>query len=153
MNNKPTVDLHNAEIVKRGNYGDVIKQIIADGGCPFCEGNLKKYHPKDILITGEHWLVTENAWPYKGVKSHFLFISRAHVEKIEDVNSDSWQEFHILWSRIIKKYKITGASLLMRSGNTDQTGASVNHLHAQVVVGEERKKDSETITAIVGFKK
>ena len=35
---------------------------------------------------------------------------------------------------------------------TDFTGASVAHLHAQLVSGGRREADSELIRALVGFK-
>jgi hypothetical protein len=42
--------------------------------------------------------------------------------------------------------------LVLRSGLTDFTGASVAHLHAQLISGGRRGADGELIRALVAFK-
>ena len=50
----------------------VMKQIQKDGVCPFCREHFETYHTKPILFETNHWVVTENAWPYPDTKHHFL---------------------------------------------------------------------------------
>ncbi len=150
---KHTVDAANAAIAKRSNYSDVIASIIEAGHCPFCQEHFLQYHTKPILRTGTFWLVTKNAWPYEGTTQHFLLVSIPHVEAIEDVVEDSWAELHTHIAYLKKKYKMQGVSLLMRSGEPSMTGASVRHLHAQLLVGVKRNTNTSPITALVAFKK
>lgn len=147
------VDLTNATISKRSNYGDVIASIIKAGHCPFCTDNFLKYHTKPILRTGTYWIVTKNAWPYEGTSHHFLLVSVPHIESIADASKESWDELRAHIAYLQKKYKLKGKSLLMRSGEPSMTGASVRHLHAQLIVGRPRDKHTSSITALVGFKK
>lgn len=42
---------------------------------------------------------------------------------------------------------------MIRSGDTKITGASVNHLHAHLIVGVQRTNKTRLVNALVGFKK
>ncbi len=150
---KQGVDTQNALIVKRNDYVDVLNKILDEGFCPFCEENLLKHHQKPILHKSKHWLITENSWPYKGTHYHFLFIPRIHMETIEAMPTEVWTDLQKQYVKIITEHHIVGATLMIRSGHTNMTGASVNHLHAHIIVGSERTKDTEPIKALVGFKK
>jgi len=149
---KKQVDIKNAGVIKRDEYVKVLEKIIEEGGCPFCEGNLMRHHREPILSKGKHWLVTKNAWPYEGAKHHFLLISNTHIESIEDASPDVWSELHEHWNKLQNKFQLEGATLFIRSGDTKMTGASVCHLHAQIVAGKPRGDDSSAITALIGFK-
>lgn len=150
---KRGVDTQNAMIVKRNDYMEVLNKILDEGFCPFCEENLLKHHQKPILYKSKHWLITENSWPYKGTRYHFLFIPRMHMETIEDMPAKVWADLQKQYARTVAEHSITGATLMIRSGHTDITGASVNHLHAHIIVGSARTKKTKTIKALVGFKK
>ena len=150
---KQRVDVKNAEIVKRSDYVNTLNAIVAAGFCPFCEKHLFKHHQRPLVYKSKHWLVTENSWPYKGSKFHFIFITRSHVEKTENVSHEVWIDLYKLYKKIIRRNNIKGATLMVRSGDTRFTGASVNHLHAHLIVGVPRMKNTKAIKALVGFKK
>lgn len=150
---KRRVDTENATVVKRNDYGDILKKIVDGGFCPFCEEHLFKHHRRPLIYKSKYWLVTENAWPYTGTRLHILFIARPHIETTEEMPSVMWNELHKFYRTLIRKYKIKGATLMLRSGDTKLTGASVNHLHAHLVVGTTRTEKSKPIKALVGFKK
>ena len=57
---------------------------------------------------------------------------------------------HIKWAN--KKFKIPGASFIMRFGDHNYTGATITHLHAHIVSGHKQKKNSEAIRSSIGFK-
>lgn len=150
---KRRVDPGNALVVKRSDYVRTLNAIIAGGFCPFCEEHLFKHHKRPLIYKSKHWLVTENAWPYEGAQFHFLFIARTHTEKTESLSTLMWTDFHKLYKKLVKRYGFDGATLMMRSGNMKITGATVNHLHAQLIVGSPRTKKTSPIKALVGFKK
>lgn len=145
------VDIENAGVVPRDDYQKVLEQIIAEGQCPFCEQHLMRHHREPILWKSSHWIVTRNAWPYVGTSNHFLLIAREHVERIEDMSREAQAAFFDEYARIIDEFSLIGATVLWRSGSSEMTGASVHHLHAQIVVGHPRTSQSEAITALVGF--
>ncbi|MFZ2167647.1 MAG: HIT domain-containing protein [Minisyncoccia bacterium] len=148
---KRQVDKANSTIAKRGDYTKTLDAIIAGGFCPFCEEHLLKHHTRPVLHKNKHWLVTENAWPYPGARFHFLFIPRTHVETIEDVSPAMWTDFQKLYRKTVAENKIKGATLMLRSGDTRFTGASVNHLHAHLISGSPRTKNSKPISVPVSF--
>lgn len=148
---RPQVDVENSQIAPRKDYTETLKEIVAQGFCPFCEEHLLKHHRKPILFRSESWLVTENSWPYEGTRHHFLCIALPHVEKIED-SPTLLTDLQRVYERIVTTYNMDGATLMIRSGNTRVTGASVAHLHAHVIVGKEREQKSEPLRAVVGYK-
>lgn len=150
---KQRVDTTNANIVKRAEYASTLDAIIAEGFCPFCEKHFFKHHRKPIIFSNKQWFVTENSWPYEGVTHHFLFVTRSHVEKAENLSPAAWTDLQKLHKKIVQRYTLKGATFMMRSGDTKFTGATVNHLHAHLVVGKARTKNTKRIEALIGFKK
>jgi ATP adenylyltransferase len=145
------VDITNSGFQERGNYTDVLKKITKDGDCPFCEKNILLNHTKPILFKNKSWVVTTNAWPYEGTKHHFLLIVRRHIERAEDATPEEWNQLGDAYKKLCTDFKIKGATLGMRSGDTKYTGASVRHLHAQIIVGSARKENSKTLNLLAGF--
>ena len=146
------VDVQNAMTRARGDYAQTLAKIEADGVCPFCEAHLPKHHKNPILFRNAHWIVTENAWPYDGTRHQFVIINRDHIESAAELPSGGWETLGSAYRRLVEEYRLEGATLLLRSGMTDFTGASVAHLHAQLISGGRREADSELIRALVGFK-
>lgn len=135
----------------------LMKKIEADEVCPFCPENIKKYHPKPILKKGKYWFVTENMNPYNGTKLHLLFIYKDHIADISQLNSlhmaelmDLAKEFWISDDYI----KLSGGGLFMRFGDSDNTGATVSHLHAHMIAGEASLDDQniEPLKVRLGYK-
>lgn len=148
---KKFVDLTGAQ--GRAQYVETIKQILSDGVCPFCTKNFLRYHTRPILRRGKYWLVTENMNPYHGSKNHYLFVSTKHVESPDKLPPQGWGELqgHIRWLK--NKYRLPAGSFFMRFGDTRYTGASVAHLHAQLLVGSRRSRGTEPISVVLGHKK
>lgn len=134
MNNSG-LDLKNA---RKEKQIAVMKKIIADGVCPFCHDFVGKekpaYHSNPILVETDFWVATRNAWPYDHTKEHLILVIKRHILNPEEMKGE---EILDLWN-IIKEVKqelgITHSTLLMRSDTTGKTGATVQHLHAQLVV-------------------
>ena len=146
------VDVQNASTRAGSGYAQALAKIEEAGICPFCEEHLPKYHGKPILFGNAHWIVTENAWPYEGVRHQFVLIAREHIESAEVLPPEAWETLGRAYRRLVADYGLKGATLLLRTGMTEFTGASVAHLHAQVISGGARRADSELLRALVGFK-
>lgn len=131
----------------------LMERIQKDGICPFCQEHLTVYHPKPILHETTHWSITENMTPYEGAKHHILFISKEHVTAPWELSEESKSDFFeaIRWAT--EYTKTSGASILMRFGDTEYTGSSVHHLHAHLVVGVAKEDDSEPLKVKLGYKK
>jgi diadenosine tetraphosphate (Ap4A) HIT family hydrolase len=122
----------------------VMEQIQKDGVCPFCMDHFRKYHKRPILREGNHWVLTENQWPYDGTRVHLLLVAKTHITSPEKMSPEMTLELwdHFRWA--IAEFKIKGGALFMRFGNTRFTGGSVSHLHAQILT-----KDSAAENPII----
>lgn len=130
--NKAGIDIRFA---KTSDYRRTLEKIIDTNKCPFCPDNFK-YHKKPILKKLNGWVVTENSWPYKNTKYHFIFIPERHLENFSDITIKDFATIKELVDWIIKKYKIKGGGVTMRFGEQKYTGATVHHLHLHLIVPE-----------------
>ncbi len=117
----------------------VMQQIIDDGVCPFDEDYLETYHTLPILRRGEFWTLTPNRWPYEYTRVHLLAIARRHAESLDELPEGAGEELfdHVRWA--MQEYDIEFGGLALRFGNVQHNGASVNHLHAHIIVPAKDK--------------
>jgi diadenosine tetraphosphate (Ap4A) HIT family hydrolase len=127
-------DFVNLDNARHDDQRDVMKGIAQDGVCPFDEEYLANYHKQPILRRGKYWTLTLNQWPYEHTRVHLLAIARLHVESLDALDAAAGEELfaHAQWA--IKEYNIDFGGLAMRFGDVKQNGASVNHLHAHIIV-------------------
>lgn len=124
------VNLDNARLdVQR----EVMQGIIDDNVCPFCVDSLRKYHKRPIIETGEHWMLTENQWPYVNTRFHYLMIAIQHIESILDVGPGAFEELGEMSKLVLRMENTDYGGLAMRFGDITKTGATVGHLHAHIM--------------------
>ncbi len=133
--NKSGLDLKNA---RRKKQIEVMKKIIADGICPFCHDFSDKikpaYHSNPILAETDHWVASRNAWPYEKTKEHLILVIKRHILIPEEMTNEEALDFWKIIKEVKEKLSIKHSTLLMRSDSTGKTGATVQHLHAQLIV-------------------
>lgn len=134
----------------KGEYENVINDIEQKGKCPFCPDNFK-YHKKPILKKIGTWFVTENSWPYKNTKYHFIIINTIHKEHWGELTTKDFKSIQDLVNWTIKNFKIKGGAFAMRFGDTDFTGATVSHIHAHIIYPKtDKSKKSITVNFPIG---
>ncbi|MEX1014041.1 MAG: HIT domain-containing protein [Candidatus Paceibacterota bacterium] len=131
-------------------YSKTIKKIKEDGVCPFCSDQLKKYHKNPIIFENDYWLATKNMYPYEGAKVHILIIHKEHISLIKNINNEGWSNLQNIILKIQEKFSLKGGSFFIRFGDTKMTGASVSHLHAQLVSPEEEEENKKPIIVRLG---
>ncbi len=131
---------------------DVMQRIKNDKVCPFCEEHFLKYHTKPIIKKGTHWIITENFQPYEGTKHHLIAVSRKHVTSFAELSAAAHAELLKLFIEQMKARGISGGAMFMRFGDTDYTGGSVEHLHAQLISGAKRDGKREGLPVYLGYK-
>jgi len=144
------VDIANARVEEQRQ---VMKKIIADGDCPFCMENLKKYHPEPIIKETDHWLLTENAWPYENTKHHLLAISKTHFENLVGFTPEIGTDLTQLLAWVEKEYQVPGGGIAIRFGDTNYSAGTVLHLHVQFIVPDIDKPDFEPVRFKIGKNK
>lgn len=129
----------NMDNARHDDQRQVMQDIQDAGVCPFDEEHLIKYHTPPILRQGKHWTLTPNQWPYEHTRVHLLAIARQHVESVDELPDGAGEELfeHMRWA--IKEYNIDFGGLAMRFGDVKHSGASVNHLHAHIIVPDKDK--------------
>ena len=144
------VNIDNTAHRPTDTYGNVINQIQKDGVCPFCPESLAKYHKNPILKEGKFWLLTDNLYPYEGAKYHELLIHKEHITSFSEISKEAWDELKDFITSFTDEKKIPGGTFFMRFGDTRYTGASVNHLHANLVSPDGEDGDRKPIVARIG---
>jgi len=132
---------------------DVMTQIQKDGVCPFCMEHFLKYHSKPIIDENENWVVTENMSPYEGSVHHFLFVCKRHFTLPTEMNDSEKKDLFDLVSVMVLKHNIIGGTILLRFGDIRYTGATVDHFHAHLVVGDTCDEGREPLKKKIGYKK
>lgn len=125
-------DFVNQQNARPGAYSEIIKKIADEKVCPFCPEHLAEFHKRPIE-PWTHWLATENMYPYKPNKHHLIFIHKAHIQHIAEIAPEAWAELGEIIREQTAKRNITGGTFYVRFGDTRYTGASVNHLHANLI--------------------
>lgn len=144
------VDLDNSRLDEQRK---VMEHIIDNAECPFCLGNLKKYHKQPILKEGKFWIITPNQWPYENTKLHLLAIYKTHAETLSDMDPAAGEELIRLFSEIETEQNIPGGAFSVRFGNTNYSAGSVKHLHAQLFVPDITKENFEPVRIKIGKNK
>ena len=147
---KTFVDLKNAGSRPDDTYKKIIRKIRQDGVCPFCPAHFTRHHTKPVIQNGRYWILTDNLYPYKGAKDHILLIHKTHIESISDISHDAWNELLELTQKEIKKRSVRGGTFYIRFGDTTYTGASVTHLHANLISPDISNKNRKPILTRVG---
>jgi diadenosine tetraphosphate (Ap4A) HIT family hydrolase len=142
---KSFVNLKNAATRSDRIYKTIVQKIMDDGVCPFCPEFLTRYHKKPVIKTGKYWILTDNMYPYKGARHHILLIHKKHIEYISQISSPAWRELAKFIRAETKKRNIAGGTFYIRFGDTAATGASVRHLHANIIAPDMRKKNRAPI--------
>ncbi|GMU74437.1 MAG: hypothetical protein AMXMBFR44_6340 [Candidatus Campbellbacteria bacterium] len=112
----------------------VMDRIVQAGVCPFCPEHLERYHKEPVLEENGSWVLTKNQWPYQNTDVHLLVILKRHAEHLYEITEEEW---HDLWSLLVWTnvyFAENGGMFSMRFGDPALSGATVRHLHAQLIV-------------------
>lgn len=128
--NLPYIELAN---VRTPEQLRTMRQIRERDHCPFCRENLPLYHHKPITWEGEFWILTDNQWPYPGKNVHKLVILKEHAKNVSELPDGAGDELVRIIEKVQKEEEVNGGGLGWRFGNPLLSGASVKHLHAQII--------------------
>jgi len=119
--------------------------------CPFCPKQLLTYHDTPIIKSGRYWHMTYNDYPYDGAKYHLLLICKRHCQKLSQLQSKENKELWQFLSWAEKKFSLPGGVVLIRFGNTDYTGGSIDHLHLHLISGAKREPGRKPLIGYLGY--
>jgi diadenosine tetraphosphate (Ap4A) HIT family hydrolase len=124
-----------------GNYRtdeqlDEMRQLEAAGICLFCPAALREHARQRVTFETRHWMVTPNAFPYKGTSLHLLVVPHQHATDMLDLGDDVLADFWIAMRQVRERFGLDHYGLGVRNGNCNLTGATIAHVHAHVLVGD-----------------
>ena len=121
-------------------YKDQLLEIQRLNIDPFDKQKMLEYDPKEILYETDHWYVFANQHAYLNTQHQLVFVSQKYAENFWDLSPEAQLDLFSLAERICKDYNIDGGGLSMRFGNMAKSGATVQHIHAQLTVPKENEK-------------
>jgi ATP adenylyltransferase len=114
-------------------------ELEAEGICIFCS----REHRAPVELSGKHWYVVENDYPYEGTSAHYLIVPHAHVASFDELPDEAGAELWAIKRRLKAQLEPLAVATVERSGDMRFNGGSVAHLHTHfVALGES---PSETV--------
>ncbi|MFH0712507.1 MAG: dihydrofolate reductase [Candidatus Jorgensenbacteria bacterium] len=133
--------------VRTGTQLKTMRTIRKEGHCPFCPENLSLYHKEPITWEGKHWVVTDSQWPYPGKNVHKLIILKKHAEDMSELPTGAGDELVAITAMVEKETDVKGGGIGFRFGDPILSGASVKHLHFQII---SPKRGEEPVKFFIG---
>jgi ATP adenylyltransferase len=113
-----------------------MRRLDAAGICLFCPDGLARHPPERILLRSRHWTVLQNDFPYPGTRMHLLLVPRQHATDLTGLPGDAQQDFWQVLAAVVRDHQLTYYGLGVRNGDCRYTGATIEHVHAHLLVGD-----------------
>jgi diadenosine tetraphosphate (Ap4A) HIT family hydrolase len=113
-----------------------MEELEAAGVCVFCPEHFPQHHREPVEISGEHWYVTKNDFPYAGTAAHYLIVPHEHVTAFDQLPDEAGAELWRLKRELKQRLAPVAEAMVERSGTMRYNGASVAHLHVHFVALE-----------------
>jgi diadenosine tetraphosphate (Ap4A) HIT family hydrolase len=126
--------LYHLDAARLDEQREYMLRLEREGICIFCPEHVAAYHPEPVELTGEHWFVTRNAYPYAGAQAHYLIVARRHVASFEELPDVAGAELWAMKRALAERLRPAATATIERSGEMALNGGSVAHLHAHFVV-------------------
>lgn len=123
-------DLSAARSEDQRRYMD---ELEASGICIFCS----EEHRAPVELSGQHWYVVENDYPYEGTRAHYLIVPHAHVSSFDELPDEAGADLWALKRALKERLDPVAVATVERSGDMRYNGGSVAHLHVHFVALEK----------------
>ena len=112
-------------------------RLDAAGICLFCPEHLARHEQQRIVLSTRHWTVTPNRFPYPGTSLHMLLIPDQHARDLLELSDEVRADFWVALAAVAEASELRYYGLGVRNGDCRLTGATIEHVHAHVLVGSE----------------
>jgi ATP adenylyltransferase len=131
------VSLYCFENVRTAEQRAEMARLDAAGICLFCPEYLASHPRQRILLSTRHWTVTPNAFPYRGTQLHLLLIPDQHAGDLLQLSDEVRADFWVALAAVAEVNELRYYGLGVRNGDCRRTGATIEHVHAHVLVGSD----------------
>ena len=106
-----------------------MERLEADGICIFCP----EHQRSQVELSGEHWYVVPNDYPYAGTVAHYLIVPHRHVTSFDELPDAAGAELWAIKRQLKAELDPLATATVERSGDMRFNGGSVAHLHTHFV--------------------
>ena len=110
-----------------------MEELEQAGVCVFCPEHFDTHHREPIELSGEHWYVTKNDFPYVGTAAHYLIVPHEHVTAFDQLPDEAGSELWSIKRELKRQLEPAAEATVERSGTMRYNGASVAHFHVHFV--------------------
>ncbi len=137
--NKPYVFVENG---RTPEYRAKLELIDSLGIDPFAREYISdpRFDAKEVIMETEHWYVFANQHKYTSTKHQFVFVSQEEVETLWELSPTAHTDLVNLIKKMCEENNIIGGGIVSRFGPGHKSGATVKHLHVQLMEPEDGNK-------------
>ena len=134
-----------------------MKLLKEQGRCYLCqEGSKEENTLPRISWESEHFYLTPNDFPQAGSTAHTMIVPKKHRVHPTDLTAVERIAIFEICEMVMEKFEIPGFSVYVRMGDMSYTGATLDHLHFQLIAGvprtENHKVPEDVIYIPLGYK-
>jgi diadenosine tetraphosphate (Ap4A) HIT family hydrolase len=111
-----------------------MKRLDEAGICLFCPAHLRRHPRQRVLLDTRHWTATANEFPYPGTSLHVLLVPHQHAADLLDLPGEVRDDFWTALAAVARGNGLSHYGLGIRNGDCRLTGATIEHVHAHVLV-------------------
>lgn len=111
-------------------------EIERAGVCPFCPENQGRFPFEPAVWEGKYWVLVPNRWPYEFTKLHLMAVLDRHARMLSELTVEEWAELQTCLAWAEQTYRLDSGAIGVRFGDPAKNGASVDHLHAHLIVAD-----------------
>jgi diadenosine tetraphosphate (Ap4A) HIT family hydrolase len=128
----PADALYDLSAARSDDQRRYMDELAASGVCIFCS----EEHRAPVELSGEHWYVVKNDYPYEGTRAHYLIVPHAHVSSFDELPDEAGADLWALKRALRERLDPLAVATVERSGDMRYNGGSVAHLHVHFVALE-----------------
>ncbi|HEY3829452.1 MAG TPA: HIT family protein [Solirubrobacteraceae bacterium] len=129
----PTETLYHLPAARTEAQRRYMEELQEAGVCIFCPEHFTAQRRAAIELSGAHWYVVENDYPYAGTRAHYLIVPHRHVSGFEQLPDAAGAELWALKRQLQARLQPLAVATVERSGDMRYNGGSVAHLHVHFV--------------------
>lgn len=126
--------LYHLEAARSETQRRRMQRLEEAGVCVFCREHTPEADREPVVLSGEHWYVTKNDYPYAGTRAHYLIVPHRHVASFDELPDEAGAELWALKRALKAQLDPLALATVERSGDMRYNGGSVAHLHIHFVV-------------------
>ncbi|HSX15086.1 MAG TPA: hypothetical protein VLE72_04280 [Candidatus Saccharimonadales bacterium] len=93
---------------------------------------------KKILSKSDCWALLVNEYPYAGALQHVMLVPRQHANAMHELSVPAQRNFWTILDQAVTECGLSYYVLGVRNGHPRFTGATIQHLHIQLVVSDPK---------------